>query len=229
MPGMLRKLKQRREDEHEEWHLSLADMMTLLLCFFILLASVSQVDKARYEQVAQALSQHLNKNAAVQHPTPAERRAMVNAMFADLSRRFAQATDKVGLEKRDGEVAISLKGSAFFQLGSAELTPEAKQMLDHVAAPLAGAPYNLVVEGHTDDIPVNSGLIASNWELSALRAGSVARYLLARGVSGRDLRIVGLADTRPVAPNLDAQGNPLPENRKRNRRVVIVAKPAMRK
>lgn len=225
MNPVLHKLKKPKADESEEWHLSLADMMTLLLCFFVLLASVSQVDKARFDEVAEALSQAMNKKTAPVHPTAAERRAMLEATYADLSQRFS-ATDKVGLEMRANGVAVSLKGSTFFELGSAELTPQAEQVLAHVAAPLVRAPYELSIEGHTDDIPVHAGVIASNWELSALRAGSVARFLMSQGVDGRKLRIVGLADTQPLAPNKDDQGNPIAANQQRNRRVVVLVYPA---
>ncbi len=71
------------------------------------------------------------------------------------------------------------------------------------------------VEGHSDDIPIATAQFPSNWELSSARASSVARMLIDNGVSARRLAVVGLASNQPLVPN-DS-----PENRARNRRVMI--------
>jgi len=89
--------------------------------------------------------------------------------------------------------------------------------LGDIGDSLAQVPGRISIEGHTDNIPMRSARYASNWDLSAARAASVANALLAKGAVAMDrLRISGLAETRPVQDNLT------PENRAQNRRVEIV-------
>jgi chemotaxis protein MotB len=131
----------------------------------------------------------------------------------------------VALERREGAVAVDLQGKVLFELGSAELTTRAAYILRDIARTLSGLPYHVTVEGHTDNIPIRTDRFPSNWELSAARAAAVARYLLDWGLDPGRMKVVGLADTRPLAPNVDERGRPLPENQVRNRRVVILVHP----
>ena len=110
-------------------------------------------------------------------------------------------------------------------MGSAELTSKAVFLLREVADALAGAPYAVTVEGHTDNIPIRSKMFPSNWELSAVRASSVARFLIFHGIDSNHVKVMGLADTMPLLPNTNAQGRPIPQNQVQNRRVVIVLTP----
>jgi chemotaxis protein MotB len=77
------------------------------------------------------------------------------------------------------------------------------------------------IDGHTDDQPVATQQYPSNWELSAARAGAVARLFLALGMQPTRVEIVGFGDTRPKVANRDAQGRPLPANQAINRRVTV--------
>jgi len=81
--------------------------------------------------------------------------------------------------------------------------------------------YIVEVEGHTDDVPIKTLLYPSNWELSVHRATNVVKFLIERGVSPDRLKAAGYADTKPKVPNKDEAGNPIPENREKNRRIVI--------
>jgi chemotaxis protein MotB len=81
--------------------------------------------------------------------------------------------------------------------------------------------YSITVEGHTDDVPIETNLFPSNWELSTARAASVVRALVANGIPAAKLRAAGYADIMPKAPNRDGAGRPIPENQAQNRRVVI--------
>jgi chemotaxis protein MotB len=85
-------------------------------------------------------------------------------------------------------------------------------------------PYDLYyvdVEGHTDDVPIHTPQFPSNWELSTLRATGVVRYLIKIGLEPDRLKAAGYADVNPKVPNLDLFGAPIPENRAKNRRIVI--------
>ena len=78
-----------------------------------------------------------------------------------------------------------------------------------------------MVEGHTDVVPISQGIIASNWELSALRAGAVARLFEEKGFSREQIMTIGWGETRPDAPHYTKDGEPIAENRGKNRRVVL--------
>lgn len=220
-------LRRRQEDE-DLWPLSLADMMTLLSCFFLMLLSMSTLDSKRYAEVAASMSQTLGgpeDQAAAQ--AAAARQARFAAVVHDLEDRLATLPPGLAeLRVEDDKATVSLRDSLMFASGSAELSTQARDMLAGIAQALARGDFALTVEGHTDNVPMRSERHASNWELSAVRACAVARSLAAAGVAEGRLRVVGLADTEPLRPNQDEHGRPLPENQARNRRVVIHVSPA---
>jgi len=156
---------------------------------------------------------------------PRQQPKTLDELGAELGMRFAQDPSGVQVEKREGGYAVTLKGAVLFDRGSADLGPTATHYLDSISASLKGTPYKVTVEGHTDNIPIQSFLYPSNWELSAARASRVARYLIDHGVAKERIQVAGFAETRPVAPNDSAQGQPLAENQARNRRVVVLINP----
>lgn len=124
--------------------------------------------------------------------------------------------DRVVYVARDPDgIRITLLARKFFTLSSADLDPDAKKILDGIAVALKGIHHMIRVEGHTDNLPFHKNGL-TNWELSALRASSVARYLIStRNVEKGNIYAAGFADTRPLAVN-DS-----PEDRAVNRRVDI--------
>lgn len=103
-----------------------------------------------------------------------------------------------------------------FDSGSARLKPGFKAILAQLAPSLARLPNTIEVAGHTDNLPISTGVYPSNWELSAARAGAVIRYLGLSGIPAARLAAAGYAETRPVATNTTRQG------RARNRRVELL-------
>ncbi|MCX7910505.1 MAG: OmpA family protein, partial [Endomicrobia bacterium] len=102
-----------------------------------------------------------------------------------------------------------------FDIGKAELKDTALSVLSEVAESLKPVSNEIVVEGHTDNLPIYGGRYRSNWELSAARAFSVRDYLIKQGIDERRISCVGYGEYRPVAPN-DTE-----ENRAKNRRIEI--------
>jgi len=128
--------------------------------------------------------------------------------------------------QRQGEriTTLQMSSSAFFDVGSATLNDSGKAILRDIAVNIKTdryRPYQVTVEGHTDDSPIRTPQFPSNWELSTARAAAVVRFFIEDGVDTKRLRAAGYADTFPVAPNRAADGAPIPENQARNRRVVI--------
>ena len=135
-----------------------------------------------------------------------------------LSNQIAQHTVSIQMG-RDGLV-ISLREAGFFNSGSANPHPETLVTLRQVAASLSKTPYDLRIEGHTDNIPIRTAEFDSNWELSTARATHIARILLGLNAIPADrLSAAGYAEFHPVA------SNETPEGRAENRRVDLVILP----
>ena len=114
-------------------------------------------------------------------------------------------------------MTFDFKSGKVFGAGSAEIRPDAEATLDRVAQLITFmgiSNYKVEVEGHTDDVPINTARFPSNWELSAARSSAVVRFLISRGVEPKRMGAIGYhADTRPKKPHRDKEGNPIIENR----------------
>jgi chemotaxis protein MotB len=138
-----------------------------------------------------------------------------------LSSQVAQHTVAIELG-RDGLV-ISLREAGFFDTASATPRPETLPTLRQIAASLSQSPYDLRVEGHTDNVPIHNAEFDSNWELSSARATRIARMLLdLKAIPPDRLSAAGYAEFHPVADNATAEG------RAKNRRVDLVVMPRAR-
>jgi chemotaxis protein MotB len=124
----------------------------------------------------------------------------------------------------DKGVKIELASSAIYSPGSADIREEMRPAISQIADILKNSnipDYIVIVEGHTDNVPINTVPFPSNWELSSTRATNIVRYLIANGIPNNKLRASGYADTRPVAPNFNEDGQSIQENQAKNRRVEI--------
>ncbi|MEO5667426.1 MAG: flagellar motor protein MotB [Bdellovibrionota bacterium] len=199
----------------EPWLVSYADLMTLLFGFFVLMYVFASATEKQKEAIKKSVSEY----AGGEYTTE----------FREVA---ASLTEKIKEVDVDGEVSVfdSLdgvrivsRGTLFFDSGSVVLKPKAASLINDIAKILiqkAGA-FVIIVEGHTDDSPISTQFIPSNWELSALRAGTVVRIFEQVGLQRQKLRAMGLADTVPVLPNRDPKGRPVPANQAENRRIVI--------
>ncbi len=124
---------------------------------------------------------------------------------------------QIEIETRGRQIIIRIREQGSFRSASAELADDYFDVMDEIRAVLMLKPGRIEVQGHTDNLPISSAQFRSNWDLSSARAVSVAHELM-RGdyINPRRFQVVGLAETRPLAPN------DTPANRARNRRVEIV-------
>jgi len=122
---------------------------------------------------------------------------------------------KVRVTQNSRGISIDINASVLFAPGDARLAPQSTQALAAIASVLAGDSHDIQVEGYTDNLPIKSTLFPSNWELSAMRAGSVVRLFMDNGIGEERLTAIGQASKSPVGPNDTAEG------RARNRRVNI--------
>lgn len=217
-------MRRRPDDEETDaWLITYADMVTLLLCFFVIMFAVSTPDGTMVKKVAESLRKEGFYNDAGVIGDPYE------TLKKELSLQLGASgyDSAIAISEQDDAVSMELASSSFFQRGSAKFTPEALPMLELLAKQLmALSEMDLVVEveGHTDDTPIATPQFPSNWELSAARAANVVRYFIAQGFPAAKLRAIGEGDTHPKAPNRDSTGNPIPANQELNRRVVIMLK-----
>lgn len=226
---------QEPEDEGQsEWLATFADLSTLLLCFFVLLFSVSSIDNKKFRSIMNEVRLHLGN--AVPLPQPEEEKGKGDAVVNLLPQQKTMASeleDIVRDEKMSSSTVVDLGdegallrvgGKVMFDSASAEINPKAFSALDKIYSIAHKYPeYHLDIKGHTDNLPIRDGRFLSNWELSALRATTVLRYLLEKGLGADRLTATGYADTQPLVPNLSA------ENRAQNRRVEFLFKKTERK
>jgi len=184
-----------------------------------LAASVEELRAARdqlEQNLALTASQLAAREAEVQ-----QLRDTYDGLVSDLQSEVASG--RVQIEQlRDG-LNVKLSQAVLFPSGSAELSAEGAEVLGKVAGRLLELPHRVLVQGHSDDVPIRGALAQrypSNWELAGARAARVVRILAERGVPGARLSAVSLADTEPVA------SNDTPEGRAANRRIEIRLLPA---
>lgn len=205
------------EANTDSWLMSYADMITLLMCFFIIFVSISEPRKEQIQAITNGMA---GKFGTVDLSTPFQSAYQSLQAVIENHKLFKD----YAIEKSPTSIAIELGSTAFFKPDSAEFTDGQEDALKETAAALAQVnflQYTIIVEGHTSDVPTNSGQYPSNWELSSARAAHMARFLIENGIKPENLKVVGYADTKPKVPNLDLNGKPIPENRARNQRVVI--------
>ncbi len=212
--------RKRDEPEDDGWLITFADMCVLLMCFFVLLFSMSAPDEKQMRKVAESLREKGFYSDIVPTEDPYEkiRKELSSSIAARGFDRFVAAS-----ETPKG-IDIELSSGAFFAEGSAKFTPEALPMLELIAQqilPAAQSEIMIEVAGHTDDAALTSQQYPSNWELSAARSANVVRFLISKGFPPEKMRVVGMAATKPKAPNRDASGTPIPVNQDLNRRVVV--------
>jgi chemotaxis protein MotB len=148
----------------------------------------------------------------------AESQRELDQVQADMNTNLAPLirSNAVQVQRRGDAVEVRISADILFGSGQAEPTPAAVPVLQGLADSLKPWPNAVRVEGHTDNVPIRSGVFHSNWELSAARAGSVVRLFTERGVDPQRLAVVGYGQYRPLQDNASTSG------RNANRRVVVI-------
>lgn len=224
-----------------EWMATFADLVTLLMCFFVLLFAMSTTQQETFKELVESLRSALGvqtvpetgtREGLVMHAVPSQEQSdtqQVDELGGMIQKEMDEVVSEVkelilfnklgGLvnvsESEDG-VVITLSDMLMFSAGESDVSEQGLEVLRKVAGILSQLAYHVKVKGHTDNSPINSARFPSNWELSSSRAGSVVRRLVSYGVDPGLISAEGYAQYRPVATNDTAQG------RASNRRVEIV-------
>lgn len=203
------------DDGSGDWILTYADMMTLLMTFFIFLLSISSPDPKKYQemmrQVGEALGAGEGAFEAVEEETLESVMEKIETYIES-----ENLTEDIFLTRDSRGVVIYTGSEIAFESGETELLEETEIFLKNLSKILNKSSYKIVIESHTDDVPFRSEKFPSNWELSANRAGAVVRYLINTGnISPSRLIPSGYAGFKPRFPST-------PENRAKNQRIEII-------
>ncbi len=210
------------------WIVTFSDLMTLLLTFFVLLLSMSSLDRQSISRIFSMLpgkSGILNRQAWYGSKELPDQEWKYNRLgelmnqISDLQRRKGsqiQPGDVKIIKKHQGMVLI-IANKILFTKGQASLSQSAKDLLNVIADFLNQCDNEISVEGHTDNIPIRTAEYPSNWELSAARALTVLNYFVhAKRLPPERFHIAAYGASRPMLPNTSEM------NRARNRRIEIV-------
>jgi chemotaxis protein MotB len=201
------------------WAVTYGDLMSDLMIFFLMLFSFSMAknDKSssrKYEESLVNIQRSFGGKADQKQLDRAKAQENESKVENNLKQNAA-LTDLVQIQSNERKVKLVLTEGVLFSSGKADLKDPAKKVLAPIAAELMKVPNDIIIEGHTDNVPIKSGRYSSNWELSMARAYSVLQFLQRQGISEKHLAGLGYGDTRPVADNATADG------RARNRRIEI--------
>ena len=232
------------EEGGGEWMATFADLSTLLLTFFVLLLSFSNMDVVQFREMLGSVRDAFGVQKRIQGPVEAissspvelsvqqndgagdapphdKPRALdLNGAMKEQIEEYvenAEMQDDVEVELTPRGVVVRIKEGALYQSGSADLDEQSKEILDKIAEMQARFSDSMQIEGHTDNVPIKSRKYPSNWELSTARAIAALQYLKdEKNISADKLGVAGYADSKPIDTN-DTQ-----EGRDRNRRVEFV-------
>ena len=239
--------EEEEEDEHEcpdgapAWVMTFADLVTLLMVFFILLFAMGSIEEEKWKQMKSSLKDALGQEnipeagiregldvikEKVLDETTIHAVDEVGAMVAKEVEEIASEVEefvfknklagKVEVSSDERGAIITLSDTVMFPLGKSRMTYTGDEIIKQVFDILKQFSYQVKIEGHTDNVPMNTAQYPSNWELSAARAAEVARKLVKAGFNPTNLSIEAFAQYRPKVPNDSRQG------RATNRRIEIV-------
>lgn len=230
----MKNVKMKKKEEEggaDSWITSYGDLMTLLLTFFILIVSFSNTELIKFRQAMGALQGSTGSLTdapgssiiakSVSRPDLSVTVNVTNAindLIDQVEKDFEteMKNEEISIEKVQDGVIIRMGSNLLFESGNAQLKWEAYNLLEQIGKLILAYNYYVVVEGHTDNIPIHTSQFPSNWDLSTIRALNVLKFFTNNiGVNPTTILAMGRGEYKPIAPN-DS-----PENRSKNRRVEI--------
>ncbi|HEY5561331.1 MAG TPA: flagellar motor protein MotB [Clostridiaceae bacterium] len=235
----MRKRKEEKEANSERWLLTYSDLITLLMIFFVVMYSMSNIDKDKFKALSKSLNSAMsgsggNNILATQSTTtdatPTDSSPIDAAITLPIDTSMQQVkeevdnyltknglTSNVSTSVQEKGLVINITDTFFFDTGKAEIIAGSIAKLVGIGNMLTKLPNSISIEGHTDSVPINGGKFADNLDLSAMRASTVTRLLINQcHISPSKISATGYGETRPIAANTTIEG------RAKNRRVDIV-------
>lgn len=229
---------QQDEIRGDEWLATYSDTVTLLLTFFVLLYSMATVDTQKMKQMSQAFQVVMSGQTGdtileydlyngqvplIGGESPIEETVdetdVEQSMYFQVKKYveehdLAEVVDIINSERG---IVLQLRDNILFETSSSALRGDSKDVLDKISTLIGTLPNNILIEGHTDNRPINTSKFPSNWELSVDRAVNVVRYFIEKkGLNANRFSAAGYGEFQPIAPNDTL------ENMSKNRRVNIL-------
>lgn len=222
------------------WMTTFSDLMSLLLTFFILLYSMSNIDAQKFKDMSLSLQgvlsglgytrimegQDSDMEIPIEDEKPLDENTETSTIMQEIQEVYEKILDYVEAEGLDADVTVNfdkrgifvdIKEAILFDSASAKIKDTGVVVLEKLEGILNEFDNEIVIEGHTDDIPMQSTLYSSNWELSTGRSVAVLRYLSEEGkIPPKRMAAMGYGEYRPIVPNTSE------ENRAANRRVNVL-------
>ncbi|MEW8967658.1 flagellar motor protein MotB [Exiguobacterium alkaliphilum] len=240
-------MKRKKKHDHEEhisegWLIPYADLLTLLLALFIVLFASSNVDQTKLEKMSRSFNQVFSGGTSVfqastasnsdinrtnNTDTTANPRTYELAKLDELKEQVNEYIKQNGLQDEieatisSSGLVLTIQDRALFSMGEATLDAEARAVARSISGILEQAGNReIVVSGHTDNVPINTARFPSNWELSSARATAFMRGLLTNDtLNPSQFTLASYGEYKPIATNST------PEGRAKNRRVEVLIKP----
>jgi len=220
------------EEGAPTWMVTFGDMMALLLTFFILLFSMSEIEVKKFQQAVNSLHEGFGTSTVdfgdSDSPamTPSDTSTLlvhdpVEDQLDEIATALETFVAENGLEQNllvdraEEGVYLRINDAALFQPGLAEMETDNAWIIEKLSPIMTAIDVPVTIAGHTDNIPISSSKYESNWELSASRAAGIARTLVAMGHNADDVMVTAFGEHRPI------DTNDTPEGRARNRRVEL--------
>mgnify|MGYP001083214324 CR=1 FL=1 len=215
------------------WQITYSSFILIVLTFFIMVCSFVSFEEAKVSRFVRSFSQVMSifpsgvkvesgKEVVLPSPDMVKREDPLSVAMLDIEKlkEKSKMASQIEVFKEKRGLVLRLQSSVAFALGSAELTKEMKAFIKGICPILEALPNAIRVEGHTDNLPIHTEEFPSNWELSAMRAVNVLRFLVGEcGIDPARVSAAGYSEYRPIAPNSDEEG------RQKNRRVELVLLP----
>ena len=197
----------------EPWMATFADMVTLLMVFFVLFYSVEKDNTEKFKSAIDMMIEEDGPDGLAKIMKVVDSTKVMKNLKE--MRDASKANTEDTIEKK---VVLRVPGLNLFKKGGAKLRSEARPVLNEIVKVInkKGKNYKIFIQGHTDDVPINTPKFESNWELSAVRATAVLRFFYDKGIEPERLTATGYADTFPMVPNNTKEG------RAKNRRIEFV-------
>ncbi len=202
------------EGEQDSWLVTYSDVITLLLAFFVMIMSVSDLNQGKIEALKEGLAEAIS-NTKVQTPLRDIEAGWQSVIETRDLEQFANVTID------DKGVLLEFTNFPLYDSGSADIQPQALPLLNDVAKVVSNnlqGYYIVEIEGHTDDVPIHNEKYDSNWELSSNRATNIVKYFQEQGLDPMQMKASGYADSRPKVTD---ETIPVEERRTQNRRILI--------
>ena len=212
-------MSDKRKEIGNIWLIIFSDITTNLMLFFLMLFAMTRMTASDKQMVVAGMeSTVVNKSAREQ--AEMARQAKMQREEEAIKRlqnavNEGKLSGKAAIAVTDKAVKIALNPETFFTIGSAKLNPGTVSALESLVGHLEAFPNDIIIEGHTDNIPVRGGAFRSNWELSIARAVGVVNFFTAARLDPKQFIAAGYGEFHPAFPNDSDQ------NRARNRRIEI--------